>query len=116
MAFSAHLFLSMRESLIARMSLPSPCKKSARKNRGEYRDPIPTTSVDADALCEAALQPRRDGRPGDAQGCCQRALEASPDHADSLHLMGLLLLDAKQYDHAVEWFSRAIRRDPKSLT
>jgi hypothetical protein len=29
--------------------------------------------------------------------------------------MGLLSLGAKAYDHAVDWFSRAIRRDPKPL-
>ena len=34
---------------------------------------------------------------------------------DSLHLMGLLSFDAKQFDRAVEWISRAIRRDPKPL-
>lgn len=36
-----------------------------------------------------------------------------PDHSDALHLMGLLALDASQYDHAIAWLSRAIRRDPK---
>ena len=30
-----------------------------------------------------------------------------------LHLMGLLSLQAKQYDLAVEWIARAIRQDPK---
>ena len=37
-----------------------------------------------------------------------------PNHADTLHLMGLLSLHAKQYDHAVEWISRAIRQEPKT--
>ncbi len=36
------------------------------------------------------------------------------EHADTLHLMGLLSLHAKQYDHALEWISRAIRREPKT--
>jgi tetratricopeptide (TPR) repeat protein len=57
----------------------------------------------------------RAGRALDAQSCCRQALAIAPDHADALHLMGLLLLDAKQYDHAVDWFSRAIRHDPKPL-
>jgi tetratricopeptide (TPR) repeat protein len=57
----------------------------------------------------------RAGRPLDAQSCCRQALAIAPDHADALHLMGLLLLDAKQFDHAVDWFARAIRRDPKPL-
>jgi tetratricopeptide (TPR) repeat protein len=49
----------------------------------------------------------------DAQLICQQALAADPDHADTLHLLGLLSLHAKQYDHAVEWIARAIRQDPK---
>ena len=37
-----------------------------------------------------------------------------PNHADTLHLMGLLSFHAKQYDHAAEWISRAIRQEPKT--
>ncbi len=49
----------------------------------------------------------------EAQICCQQALALDPNHADSLHLMGLLSIQSQQYDHAVEWISRAIRRDPR---
>ena len=55
----------------------------------------------------------RAGRNLDAQICCQQSLEIQSSHADTLHLMGLVCLDAKQYDHAVEWIARAIRQDPK---
>jgi tetratricopeptide (TPR) repeat protein len=54
------------------------------------------------------------GRPLDAQLCCERALATDPHHVDSLHLMGLLSLQAKQYDLAIEWISRANRQDPKT--
>ncbi|MBV9462391.1 MAG: tetratricopeptide repeat protein, partial [Bradyrhizobium sp.] len=64
---------------------------------------------------EAGHAHRQAGRSLEAQGCCEQALAMDSYHADSLHLMGLLSLDAKQHDHAVEWFSRAIRRDPKPL-
>lgn len=67
------------------------------------------------ALYETGLAYMQAGRPLDAQGCCQQALALAPDHADSLHLMGILSLHAKQYDRAVEWTSRAIRCDPKPL-
>jgi tetratricopeptide (TPR) repeat protein len=53
------------------------------------------------------------GRHLDAQICCQQALTADADHADTLHLMGLLSLHSKQHDHAAEWIARAIRQDPK---
>ena len=60
------------------------------------------------------LNHMRAGQYLEAQLCCQQALATDPDHADTLHLMGLLSSHAKQYDHAVEWISRAVRRQPKT--
>jgi tetratricopeptide (TPR) repeat protein len=62
---------------------------------------------------DAALAHMRAGRYLDAQICCQQALTADADQADALHLMCLLSLQTQQYDHAIEWASRAIRQDPK---
>jgi tetratricopeptide (TPR) repeat protein len=72
----------------------------------------PSVSTPA-ALYEAGLAHMQAERFLDAQFCCQQALAADPNHADTLHLMGLLSLHAKQYDHAVEWIARAIRQDPE---
>ncbi len=47
------------------------------------------------------------------KSAASRRSRIDPDHADTLHLMGLLSLDAGQYDHAIAWLSRAIRQDPK---
>ncbi len=66
------------------------------------------------ALYEAGLQHLRAGRHLDAQICCEQALAIEAEYADTLQLMGLLSLHAKQYDHAVEWLSRAIRQSPKT--
>jgi len=73
----------------------------------------------ADGLTPAALHElgqrhMQAGRHLDAQLCCQQALATDPHHVDSLHLMGLLFLQAKQYDHAIEWIARANRQDPKT--
>jgi tetratricopeptide (TPR) repeat protein len=68
----------------------------------------------AAACYEAGLGHVRAGRPLDAQLCCQQALAADSNHADSLHLMGLLSREARQYDLAVEWMARAIRQEPKA--
>jgi tetratricopeptide (TPR) repeat protein len=65
------------------------------------------------ALYQAGLRHLRAGRNLDAQLCCQQSLAIDEGHADTLHLMGLLCLDAKQHDHAMEWISRAIRHDPR---
>jgi tetratricopeptide (TPR) repeat protein len=59
------------------------------------------------ALYEAGLRHLQEGRPLEAQLCCLQALASDPHHTDSLHLMGLLALQAGQYDHAIEWIARA---------
>ena len=86
-------------------------RRAASKNSGAARKAsIPDTPA---ALCEAGLHHFRAGQHLDAQLCCKQALELNPDHADTLHLMGLLSLHAGQHDHAIEWISRAIRKDPR---
>jgi tetratricopeptide (TPR) repeat protein len=65
-----------------------------------------------DALCEAGLRHMSAGRYLDAQRCCQRALALDAGRADTLQLMGLLSLHAKQYDAAIEWVGRANQADP----
>ncbi|MBV9560131.1 MAG: tetratricopeptide repeat protein [Bradyrhizobium sp.] len=64
-------------------------------------------------LYQAGLRHLHAERYLDAQICCEQALEIDPDHADSLHLMGLLSFPHGLYDDAVEWIARAIRRHPK---
>jgi tetratricopeptide (TPR) repeat protein len=71
---------------------------------------FPTTPA---AFHEAGLGHRRAGRHLDARHCCEQALAADPGHADALHLMGLLALDAGEQDRALDWIASAIRQDPK---
>jgi tetratricopeptide (TPR) repeat protein len=70
----------------------------------------PTPAV----LHQSALQHVQAGRHLDAQLCCEQALAQNPQHIDSLHLMGLLALQARHYDHAIAWIDRANRQDPKA--
>src|SRR6185437_3578935 len=82
--------------------------KGSRLNRSSATENTPAE------LCEAGLQHLSAGRPLDAQVCCQRAFVIDPEHAATLHLMGLLALHAGQHGHAVECFARAVRRAPDS--
>lgn len=82
--------------------------RDSRLNRSSSTDITPAE------LCEAGLQHLGAGRPLDAQVCCQRAFAIDPEHAATLHLMGLLALHAGQHGHAVEWFARAVRQAPNS--
>ena len=67
-----------------------------------------------EALCADGYRLRATGRPLDAAQCCQQALSIDPTYADAMHLMGLLSFDGGQYDHALEWLTRAIRQAPKA--
>jgi tetratricopeptide (TPR) repeat protein len=66
------------------------------------------------ALHAAALQHMRAGQHLDAQRCCERILARNPGHVDTLQLMGLLSLQARHYDDAIEWIGRADREDPQA--
>lgn len=89
-------------------------------DRFEHRagsDPAQTDSEDAGSsaasLYQAGLAHMVAGRVLDAQLCCRQVLTADPNHADALHLMGLLCFQTREFDHAIAWISRAIRVDPK---
>jgi tetratricopeptide (TPR) repeat protein len=66
------------------------------------------------ALHQAAVRHMRAGRHPEAQLCCRRILELDTEHVDAFQLMGLISLQAKQYDDAIEWIGKANRTDPKS--
>ena len=55
-----------------------------------------------------------DGRFLEALSGCEQALALDPDHADTMHLMGAVHLEAGEIELAVEWVSRAIRKQPKA--
>jgi len=71
------------------------------------------SSGSADDFCEAGHRYMKDGRYHDARLSGQQALAADSTHPDALHLMGMLSLQAKQYDEAIEWISLSIRQEPK---
>jgi tetratricopeptide (TPR) repeat protein len=64
-------------------------------------------------LHAAVLQQVMAGRLLDAVSLCQQALALDPANADSLHLVGIVHLEGKQFDHAAEWAARAFQRQPK---
>jgi tetratricopeptide (TPR) repeat protein len=66
------------------------------------------------AFYQLGLAHMQAGRQLEAQLCCRNALAADPNHRDSLHLMGMLCLQRRQYDHAIEWIARANQQDIKT--
>lgn len=67
----------------------------------------------AAAFCDAGLAHFRDGRHLDARACYQQALGIDAEYTDAQHLMGLLFLQAGQYNEALQWIVCAIQRAPK---
>jgi tetratricopeptide (TPR) repeat protein len=64
-------------------------------------------------LHAVALQQVLGGRPLEAVVFCQQALAIDPDNPDTMNLMAIVYSEARQFDHAVEWASRAIRTTPR---
>jgi tetratricopeptide (TPR) repeat protein len=103
---------------------PTACSstRNAPMNRRERRATGPKSeqasirsgAATPAALVEAGQRHLQAGRHLEAQLCCQQAIAADPNHTDSLRLMALLSLRAKQYDHAIEWAARAIRIEPRA--
>ena len=88
---------------------------NCRERRAAGKTPAPGKAVPSDpaALYEAGITHLRAGKMLDAQVCAQQALTADPAHADSMHLMSLLTIDAQHFDLAAEWARRAVAQDPK---
>ena len=68
---------------------------------------------DLAAALNAVLGEMRAGKYLDAKILCRQLLETNPENPEILHLMALVCFNAQQFDHAVEWASRALRNDAK---
>jgi tetratricopeptide (TPR) repeat protein len=74
-------------------------------------DEIPSRKETPAAWFEAGLRLLQAGQLAQAEQCGRSALALDQGHADSLHLMGMLCVAARQYDLAIEWFALAIRQN-----
>jgi len=84
------------------------------KAEAKMQAETPASGAQALGLLHAAvLKDTLEGRFLDALSRCQHALNQYPDNADTLHLTGLVHLEAQQPELAVEWTSRALRKEPK---
>ena len=65
-------------------------------------------------LFDIAIGHHEAGRIDEAEATYRRILEVYPDHADSLHLLGLISDQAGQSDRAIELIGRAIALNPEA--
>ena len=62
-------------------------------------------------LLEVGLKHQQAGRLAQAEACYRRVLATNPDHADALHLLGVVAHQAGRHDLAVELVSQAIKQN-----
>ena len=63
-------------------------------------------------LLQAGLKHHQAGRLAEAEGCYRRVLAAQPDHADALHLLGVLYHQRGEHARAIELMNRAVALRP----
>ena len=63
-------------------------------------------------LYDAALRHFHSDRLGPAEDRCQRALALNPEHADCLHLLGMVHAKTNKLDSAVDLIAAAVKCDP----
>ncbi|MGJ4939776.1 tetratricopeptide repeat protein [Bradyrhizobium sp. HKCCYLS1011] len=73
--------------------------------------PKPVKPDGAENFYQSALREVASGRHADAERSCHLALAVDEAHAPTLNLLGILALQAQQYETALQWISRAIQQD-----
>ena len=63
---------------------------------------------------DLALGHHQAGRLADAEALYRRILAAQPNHADALHLLGLIAHQSGRHDLAVEWIGQSIVINPNN--
>jgi tetratricopeptide (TPR) repeat protein len=102
---------SSTEEAIATLIQPMNRHQRRASAKQSARSSSPQRSDTPAGFFEAGLRLLKAGQLSEAEKCGKKALAIDAGHADSLHLMGLLCLAAKQNALAVEWFAQAIRQD-----
>jgi Flp pilus assembly protein TadD len=73
--------------------------------------PAPATGQ---GLFDAAVAHHQAGRLGEAEALYQQVLALSPDHADSLNLLGVAAIQSGRSEAAIAFFVRAVAANPRA--
>jgi tetratricopeptide (TPR) repeat protein len=65
-------------------------------------------------LFESGLRYLQSGQFAEAEKYCREILADDPDHAESLHLLGLISAGTNKCDQATEFFAQAIKKNPNN--
>jgi Flp pilus assembly protein TadD len=99
---------------------PCPCgsgkkyKQCCQQNESTRASVVPALDVQIPQAMQAAWMHRQRGNLSQAETICQQIIQASPNNADALNLLGALMMQDGRVDIATSYFSQAIRINPKN--
>ena len=86
-----------------------------RKKDKKRRQPNPQqsfcTSVDVDAELQQAISFYQTGQLQQSEQICQQVLKDFPQHANAIHLLGIIAYHVEEYKIATDLISRAVAID-----
>ena len=95
--------------------MPETLSRTLRsKSHGSLQRGTGTAHLSFDTIFDQALQNHQAGRADEAEQGYRQILEADPNHADSLHLLGMIAYEAGDCDTAIERIRRAIEINPRA--
>jgi protein O-GlcNAc transferase len=89
-------------------------RAAARQEQCNPGASLATVRPDIAELFAAGVTHHQAGRLPQAEACYRRVLAAQSDHADALHLLGLMSHQVGRHDIAVDLITQAIRRNATS--
>lgn len=73
-----------------------------------------TVPSDLTTLLQQVFEHHQKGRLTQARAGYEQILSEQPQHADALHLLGVVAIQTQNYSQAVQWIGQAIQANPKA--
>ena len=83
-----------------------------RGKQAPSKTPVSSGPSPVDLLLQEALAHHQAGRLPEAEALYRQILQASPDHPDALHLLGVIAYQVGQFSIGLELIDQAIRAKP----
>ncbi|WP_019503036.1 tetratricopeptide repeat protein [Pseudanabaena sp. PCC 6802] len=104
----------MKSAKSSKSSKPTKPSKSSKKSNKRNKSPYPVESPlpNLDILIQEAIAHHKAGKLAEAEVIYQQILQLQPQHFTSLHMLGVLALQAGQLETGISWIKKAVAVDP----